>query len=401
MRVRCPVLTPSGCEGCGHVFDATPGAAGRVDEGYVECPVCGLAFEPEPMLDTNTRERTGMMLYDICVTAEQIAALAAWVGCDGPDAAGVELVVDDRMLLAEQGDDRMAWDTGGEPASDAYLAAAPLDPAPPRGVRVVYVVRPFDAMQDVAAFADEDDALRFHDTFDAGDVGDIERVTVCDAAIAAEMVAQREAADEDDDEGTPLIYATEPSLTRGLTTFRQARADVVQPGEHVALARSAPYRLVTANAAAPGHKRLLTMDTGASYPLAADRLVWVKEFGRSAPPTPDEGTSCHDECQHPDLDHAASGEPCRGFDGLPIIDWAKLSDVSDVILPVPFRDTDRDGNPGEGERLDRIAHGSRIVDSAGNRYLLMGWGSMQGTVVLRDANGRTFMNEADERFKLG
>lgn len=332
MRVRCPVVTPSGCEGCGHVFDATPAAAGEVDEGYVECPVCGLAFEPEPTLDTNTRERNGMMTANQA-EAEAAARLRAML-----QAASDEMIADaERWERLACGQDTEEAEESGRLAGVVEGLEAALrtvgdgDPAPPR-VRVVYVVRPFDAMQDVAAFADEDDAVRFHDTFDAGDVGDIERVTVCDAAIAAEMVAQREAADEDD-EGTPLI-----DLQR---SRRRRREDE------------------------------------------------------------DEGTSCHDDCQHPDLDHATSGEPCRGSDGLPLIDWEKLSDVSDVILPVPFRDTDREGNPGEGERLDRIAHGSRIVDSAGNRYLLMGAGSMQGTVVLRDANGRTFQNEADERFKLG
>jgi hypothetical protein len=31
------------------------------------------------------------------------------------------------MLLVYQGDDRAGFDTGGEPASDEYLAVAPLD----------------------------------------------------------------------------------------------------------------------------------------------------------------------------------------------------------------------------------------------------------------------------------
>jgi hypothetical protein len=68
------------------------------------------------------------MLYDINITPAQAAKLAEWVET-GPDGADVELVVDDSMLLAEQGDDRMAWDTDGSPASDDYLAVAPLDPA--------------------------------------------------------------------------------------------------------------------------------------------------------------------------------------------------------------------------------------------------------------------------------
>jgi hypothetical protein len=68
------------------------------------------------------------MLYDIRITPAQITKLAEWVKT-GPDGADVELCADDRMLLAEQGDDRMAWDTDGSPASEDYLAVAPLNPA--------------------------------------------------------------------------------------------------------------------------------------------------------------------------------------------------------------------------------------------------------------------------------
>lgn len=68
------------------------------------------------------------MDYDINTTPEQIKAVAAWC-YDGEHPAGVELAVDDRMLVAQQGDDLMAWDTGGEPATDVYLDAnPPLDP---------------------------------------------------------------------------------------------------------------------------------------------------------------------------------------------------------------------------------------------------------------------------------
>lgn len=66
------------------------------------------------------------MPYDISVTPDALAKLAEWMH-QGPDAAPVEIIVDDRMMLATQGDDRMAWDTDGSPASDAYLALAPLD----------------------------------------------------------------------------------------------------------------------------------------------------------------------------------------------------------------------------------------------------------------------------------
>ncbi len=70
------------------------------------------------------------MLYDIRTTPEQLQAAAAWVCSTDAGGADVELLADDRMLLVEQGDDRAAWDTGGEPASDEYLDVAPLDPSP-------------------------------------------------------------------------------------------------------------------------------------------------------------------------------------------------------------------------------------------------------------------------------
>lgn len=65
------------------------------------------------------------MLFDIAITPRQIKALAGWIQ-DGEHMAAVELAVDDCMLVAEQGDEVMAWDTGGEPANETYLAVAPL-----------------------------------------------------------------------------------------------------------------------------------------------------------------------------------------------------------------------------------------------------------------------------------
>lgn len=67
------------------------------------------------------------MFYDIRTTPAQIIALARWVH-NGSDAAAVELVVDDRMLLAEQADERMAWDTDGSEATARYLTRAPVEP---------------------------------------------------------------------------------------------------------------------------------------------------------------------------------------------------------------------------------------------------------------------------------
>lgn len=67
-----------------------------------------------------------MSTYDLSCSAEQLKAAAAWATA-GDDMAAVELLADDRMLLVSQGDDRAAFDTGGEPASEEYLAVAPLD----------------------------------------------------------------------------------------------------------------------------------------------------------------------------------------------------------------------------------------------------------------------------------
>jgi len=60
------------------------------------------------------------------ITPEALAAAAAWAE-PGEDMADVRLLADDRMLLVSQGDDRAAFDTGGEPGSDEYLEVAPLD----------------------------------------------------------------------------------------------------------------------------------------------------------------------------------------------------------------------------------------------------------------------------------
>jgi hypothetical protein len=63
-------------------------------------------------------------MYDVRVTPEALQAAAQWAE---PEMAAVELLVDDRMLIVSQGDERAAFDTGGELASDEYLAVAPLD----------------------------------------------------------------------------------------------------------------------------------------------------------------------------------------------------------------------------------------------------------------------------------
>jgi hypothetical protein len=44
---RCPTMPDNnGVEGCGDEFDATPDA-----DGYVECPHCGLTFDPNDCED--------------------------------------------------------------------------------------------------------------------------------------------------------------------------------------------------------------------------------------------------------------------------------------------------------------------------------------------------------------
>ena len=69
------------------------------------------------------------MNYDVRVTPHQLKKAAEWCESEIDQPADVELAVDDRMLVAQQGDDLMAWDTGGEEASEVYLDAnPPLDP---------------------------------------------------------------------------------------------------------------------------------------------------------------------------------------------------------------------------------------------------------------------------------
>jgi hypothetical protein len=67
-----------------------------------------------------------MPAYDLQVTPEQVREVADWADT-GPDAAPVLLLADDRMLIAYQGDDAFAWDTGGEWASLEYIDVMPLD----------------------------------------------------------------------------------------------------------------------------------------------------------------------------------------------------------------------------------------------------------------------------------
>jgi hypothetical protein len=91
-------------------------------ERYGSCLACriGTGIERFPSGEPVSSKQ------EVTITPESLAAAAAWT-VPGDDMAEVLLLVDDRMLLVSQGDDRTAFDTGGEPGSDEYLEAAPLD----------------------------------------------------------------------------------------------------------------------------------------------------------------------------------------------------------------------------------------------------------------------------------
>jgi hypothetical protein len=82
------------------------------------------------------------------------------------------------------------------------------------------------------------------------------------------------------------------------------------------------------------------------------------------------------------------------------INYDNVRHAGDHVMPEPFPNYDRDGNPGEGEWLGHIAHGTRIVDALGQRFLIMGPGCVQGTVVLRDRYRRMFYCDIDMRMKV-
>lgn len=84
----------------------------------------------------------------------------------------------------------------------------------------------------------------------------------------------------------------------------------------------------------------------------------------------------------------------------PEIDWDKVRHAGDHVMPNPFPDHDVNGCPGEGQRLDHFARWSRVVDRDGNRFLLMGCGSVQGSVILRDRYGRMFHADCSQHLKL-
>ena len=63
---------------------------------------------------------------EIAITRAALRAAAKWAQT-GKFFGDVYLLVDDTMLLVYQGDARVGFDTDGSPASEEYLALAPLD----------------------------------------------------------------------------------------------------------------------------------------------------------------------------------------------------------------------------------------------------------------------------------
>lgn len=91
----------------------------------------------------------------------------------------------------------------------------------------IYVVRPEDPAEDIAAFVNEEDADAFAATFE--NVGDVERVTICDRDLAAKLIAERltYTIDGDDEHGYNIIEDGELMQDERYTTCKaaQARAD--------------------------------------------------------------------------------------------------------------------------------------------------------------------------------
>jgi hypothetical protein len=163
------------------------------------------------------------MQYDMRLTAESIRALGAWV-YHGNDAADVELAVDDRMLVAEQGDERMAWDTDGSPASEEYLAVAPLDPTGEERLQYVFVVAPAGDYEP-AVFADEQRAEEYASTFDADAFAMVTKLLVCRGEVARKMIAERDDEEaEADREARPYVVGevSDPGVIERFATADEA-----------------------------------------------------------------------------------------------------------------------------------------------------------------------------------
>ncbi len=88
------------------------------------------------------------------------------------------------------------------------------------------------------------------------------------------------------------------------------------------------------------------------------------------------------------------------------IDWERVHACDDprLVMIEGFRDRpDYDGMPGYGPggRLPKVVwlgdidDGARCEDAEGNRFRVMGSGSMQGTVVIRDRYRRMYQADID------
>lgn len=75
----------------------------------------------------------------------------------------------------------------------------------------------------------------------------------------------------------------------------------------------------------------------------------------------------------------------------PVIDWDRIRSP-DECVPLMTRSIDRDtGQPQAGDvRLMDVDHGEHVRDARGRRFRVMGHGSVQGTVILRDRYRRMF-----------
>ena len=75
------------------------------------------------------------------------------------------------------------------------------------------------------------------------------------------------------------------------------------------------------------------------------------------------------------------------------INWDKVRDIGDVsILPDNGFGRDHDtGEPVPGtEWLGHVPHGAKVTDKAGNRFTVLGYGSVQGSVILRNRYRQNF-----------
>lgn len=66
MLCKCPTVFKNEASGCGHVFEATPD-----EEGYVDCPECGMFFKPvdwDKVVPEHWKQATAFMIDGVFVT---------------------------------------------------------------------------------------------------------------------------------------------------------------------------------------------------------------------------------------------------------------------------------------------------------------------------------------------